>query len=249
MIRKRLETWRSSFLAQDVSVARWGASGAPVLLFPTAGGDAEEIERFRMIQALEGLIAAGRVQVFSCDSVAGQCWASDEYSASHCSWVQNRFDEFLHQELAPYIRHLSEGRGLNGNGIVTAGASLGAFFALAAVCRHPEAFGHAVCLSGKFDLEEFLDGERMTLDFYYSSPLHFLPKLEDAALLATLRTRFVQLVTGRGAWERPHYAERVAALLESKSVPHRVDDWGPRWDHDWPSWRRALPHYLDQLTQ
>lgn len=249
MIDKRVEVWRSGFLAQEVTVARWGTSGAPVLLFPTAGGDAEEIERHRMVHALAPLIEAGRAQLFSCDSVPGRAWVSDEHPAAHCSWVQNRFDEFLHQELAPYIAHLARGAGLNGRGIVTAGASLGAFYALAAVCRHPETFGHAICLSGKFDLEEFLGGEPMSLDFYYSSPLHFLPALDDEARLGPLRSRFVHLVNGRGAWERPEYARRVAALLAAKGVPHRVDDWGPRWDHDWPSWRRALPHYLEQLTR
>lgn len=249
MIPKRTEVWRSSYLSQEVTVARWGESGAPVLLFPTAGGDAEEVERQRMVQALAPLVSGGRVQLFSCDSVPGRCWVSDEFSAAHCSWVQNRFDEFVHQELAPYIRHLAEGRGLNGRGIVTAGASLGAFYALSAVCRHPDAFGHAICMSGKYDLEEFLDGETMSLDFYYSSPLHFLPNLSDEARLAELRRRFVHLVNGRGAWERPEYARRVAGVLQAKGVPHQVDDWGPRWDHDWPSWRRALPHYLDQLTR
>jgi esterase/lipase superfamily enzyme len=249
VIAKRSEVWRSSFLSQEIQVARWGERGQPVLLFPTAGGDAEEIERQKMITALAPLIAGGRIQVFSCDSVPGRCWVSDRYGAAHCSWLQNRFDEFLHQELAPYIRHLARDGGMNGHGIVTAGASLGALFALASVCRHPETFGHAICLSGKFDLEEFLDGERMSLDFYYSSPLHFLPGLEDEAALAALRRSFVQLVNGRGAWERPEYARRVAGVLESKGIPHQLDDWGPRWDHDWPSWRRALPHYLDLLTK
>jgi esterase/lipase superfamily enzyme len=249
VIAKRSEAWRSSFLAQEVQVVRWGESGAPVLVFPTAGGDAEEVERHRMITALAPLIESGRLQVFSCDSVPGRCWVSEEYPAGHCSWVQNRFDEFLNQELAPYIRHLAEGRGLNGQGIVSAGASLGAFFALASVCRHPETFGRAICLSGKYDLEEFLDGESMTLDFYYSSPLHFLPRLDDEGHLARLRGCHVRLVNGRGAWERPEYARRVASVLESKGVPHALDDWGPRWDHDWPSWRRALPHYLDLLTR
>jgi len=245
VIAKRTEVWRSSFLAQEVAVARWGEEGRPVLLFPTAGGDAEEIERFRMVDALAPLVRSGRIQVFSCDSVPGQCWVSDAYSASHCSWVQNRFDEFLYYELAPYMRHLS-----NGNGeIVTAGASLGAFYALAAVCRHPDLFCRAVCMSGKYDLEEMLDGERMTLDFYYSSPLHFLPDLGDVRHLELLRRRFIHLVTGRGAWERPHYAQRIAGVLEQRGVPHRIDDWGPRWDHDWPSWRRVLPHYLEELAR
>ena len=34
-------TWYSPRLRQDVSVARFGHYGAPLLLFPTAGGDAE----------------------------------------------------------------------------------------------------------------------------------------------------------------------------------------------------------------
>ncbi len=245
MIAKRTEVWRSSFLAQEVTVARWGEDGQPVLLFPTAGGDACEIERFRMVDALAPLVRAGRIQVFSCDSVPGQCWVSDAYPPSHCSWVQNRFDEFLYFELAPYMRHLAAGR----DEILTAGASLGALYALAAVCRHPDVFSHAVCMSGKYDLEEMLDGERMSLDFYYSSPLHFLPDLADGQHLALLRRRFVHLVTGRGPWERPQYAQRVAGVLGKRGVPHRLDDWGPHWDHDWPSWRRVLPRYLEQLSR
>jgi hypothetical protein len=27
-----------------------------------------------------------------------------------------------------------------------------------------------------------------------------------------------------------------------------VDNWGPRWEHDWPTWRRMLPQYLGELT-
>jgi hypothetical protein len=59
VIAKRAEVWRSSFLAQEVAVARWGEDGRPVLLFPTAGGDAEEVERFRMVEALAPLVRAG----------------------------------------------------------------------------------------------------------------------------------------------------------------------------------------------
>ena len=244
MIAKRTEVWRSSFLAQEVAVARWGEDGLPVLLFPTAGGDAEEVERFRMVEVLAPLVRSGRIQIFSCDSVPGRCWVSDAFSSSHCSWVQNRFDEFLYYELAPYMQHLATGRD-----IVTAGASLGALYSLAAVCRHPDVFSHAICMSGKYDLEEMLDGERMTLDFYYSSPLHFLPDLQDQHHLELLRRRFIHLVTGRGAWEHPEYAQQVATLLDERGVPHRLDDWGPRWDHDWLSWRRVLPYYLGELSR
>jgi hypothetical protein len=30
-------------------------------------------------------------------------------------------------------------------------------------------------------------------------------------------------------------------------VPNRVDPWGEEWPHEWPTWRRMLPQYLDQV--
>jgi len=27
-----------------------------------------------------------------------------------------------------------------------------------------------------------------------------------------------------------------------------VDPWGRDWHHDWPTWRRMLPQYLEELT-
>ena len=51
---------------------RWGTFGRPVLVFPSAGGDAEEIERFGLVDACGQLLAEGRVKLYSVDSVAGQ---------------------------------------------------------------------------------------------------------------------------------------------------------------------------------
>ena len=39
-------TWSSQRLPEPARVARWGHFGTPLLLFPTAGGDFEEVERF-----------------------------------------------------------------------------------------------------------------------------------------------------------------------------------------------------------
>ena len=43
---KTTSRWYSSRLEQEVLLARWGMEGTPILVFPTAGGDGEEIERF-----------------------------------------------------------------------------------------------------------------------------------------------------------------------------------------------------------
>ncbi len=235
--------FRSRPLGTDVSLARWGHAGTPVLLFPTAGGDAEECERFLMIRALAPLLAAGRIRVWSCDSVSGRAWIDDGLGGAQRARIQNRFDAFVHEEVVPAIRAEC---GDPSAEIVAAGQSIGAFNALASLCRHPDEFRVAVCMSGTYDLTPWMDGAH-TLDFHYSSPLHFLPLLDEGEHLARLRTRFAVLAVGEGPHESPAQSWRVAQVLGSRGVPNRVDDWGADYPHDWPTWRAMLPKYLAEI--
>jgi esterase/lipase superfamily enzyme len=78
--------------------------------------------------------------------------------------------------------------------------------------------------------------------------LLFLPNLPDGPQLDLLRRRFVLLAFGQGRWECPEESWRMADVLGRKGIPNRVDPWGHEHDHDWPTWRLMLPHYLGQLT-
>ena len=198
-----------------------------------------------MIRVLEPLLQAGKVRVYSLDSIAGRTWLSGEQSARYCSRVQNLFDTYIYREVAPAIRNDCGDAEIS---IITAGASIGAFNALATVCRHPDAFSTAVCMSGTYDLSRWLEG-RMNEDFYFSSPYHYLPGLEESDQLSQLRQRLILMPTGEGRWEDPGQSWRMAEILGSQGVPNRVDPWGAEWDHDWPTWRTMLPKYLDELTR
>lgn len=242
-MEKTVTGWHTSRLGQDVHLVRWGHYGAPVLLFPTAGGDAEEVERFHLIGVLRPLIEAGRIKVYSTDSVAGQHWISGNHPPDYCSRVQNLYDDFIYSEVAPAIRNDCQSDSIE---IVTAGASIGAFNAVATVCRHPDAFRVAIGMSGTFDLSRFLNGH-MNLDFYFSSPLHYLPDLMGRQL-ELLQRRFILLPTGEGRYESIDESWRLAGVLGAKGVQNRVDSWGPDWHHDWETWRAMLPHYLAELA-
>ena len=92
---KLTDRWYSARLEQEVGIARWGQFGTPVLIFPTAGGDCEEIERFHVIDALSELIEEGRIKVYSCDSVAGRasrCRSTSRTSgaSSAAGWARRR---------------------------------------------------------------------------------------------------------------------------------------------------------------
>ena len=226
-----------------MQLVRWGHYGTPVLLFPTAGGDAEEVERFHLIRVLGSLIDAGRIKVYSTDSIAGRAWISGDHSAEYCSKLQNLFDAYIYEEVTPAIRNDCDSGDIE---IIATGASIGAFNAVATVCRHPDAYRMAIAMSGTFDLSKYLEG-RMNQDFYFSSPLHYLPKLEGPQL-ELLRTRLILLPSGEGNYEDIGESWRIASVLGAKGIPNRVDPWGAEYHHDWNTWREMLPKYLDEFA-
>lgn len=239
---RQVDQWHSPHLDRTVEVARWGDYGVPVLVFPTAGGDALEIERFDVVAACGPLIDEGRIKVYSCDSVNGRAMLTKEGDSLHLSWILRRFLEFIGLELAPAIRADCQSDDIE---IITAGSSIGAFNSLSALCRYPDIFRHAICMSGTFDLLRFLDGPANE-NFAWASPLHQLGSLDDDHM-AQLRKRSVILASGEGPNEDIGESWNVARALGSAGVPNRVDSWGPDWAHDWPLWREMLPQYLSQV--
>ena len=236
--------WFSKRAHREVKMARWGSFGTPVLLFPTAGGDCEEIERFLMIKALAPLIDGGKIKVYSCDSIAGQAMVTREGSPGHRQWVLNQFHQYVRHELVPAIRKDCGSASIE---VVSAGASIGAFHAAAMVCRFPDVFSRAIAMSGTFDIRRFMSADQFGDDFWVSSPLHFVPTLSGPHL-EKLRTRHVLMPSGEGRAEDISESWALARVLGSKGVPNRVDSWGKETPHDWMTWRDMLPRYLSQLV-
>lgn len=241
---KSVTHWHSPCLEQHITLARWGHWGQAVLLFPTAGGDAEEVERMHLISAIQPMIDAGRIKVYSCDSVAGKSLAERRGSVEHRCWLLKQTGEFIVREVLPAITADCNG---HSSELIAAGASIGAFNAVGMICRYPNIFRAALGMSGTYDLESLM-GFRGNEDYYLSAPVCFLPDLSDGEMLKKLQTRFVVLPFGQGRWENPDESWRMADLLGAKGIPNRADAWSHGHDHDWPTWREMLPRYLDELV-
>lgn len=241
---KERTSWRSQRLGEDVTLVRWGSYGAPVLLFPTAGGDAEEVERFHMLDVASELLDEGRVKIYSCDSVAGRALVKSEGTPRRRGWVQDRFQEYVYHEVVPAIRMDCRTDDIE---IIAAGASIGAFNALAHVVRYPDVFRSALCMSGTFELARFIKDGDPGPEFRASSPLSLIERLSDEHL-EKLRTRFVLFASGEGEAEDIGESWRAANALGNRGIPNRVDSWGPDWKHDWPLWRKMFPQYVRELT-
>ncbi len=240
---KATERWFSERLHSEMTLVRWGNYGRPVLVFPTAGGDAEEVERNGLIDACGQLIAGGRIKLYSVDSVAGQAMMLKTGSPEHLTWLLNQFHDCIRREVVPAIHADLGGNPMD---VISSGASIGAFNAVAVLCRYPDVFSTAIGMSGTYSVDRFY-GPPLTENFYFSSPLQFLPGLEGPQLDA-LRERNVVLASGEGAWEDVGESWNMASVLGAKGIPNRVDNWGPEWKHEWPTWHAMLPKYLDDIT-
>jgi esterase/lipase superfamily enzyme len=246
MAEKKVARWHSERLQREVTLVRWGTYGQPLLLFPTAGGDAEEVERFLLIDALAGLLDGGKIKIYSCDSAAGRALLAGEGSPRHQMWLQNQFHQYIRHEVVPAIRTDCQSQDID---IWAAGSSIGAFHSVAMVCRFPDVFTRACAMSGTYDLRRFYQsGGDFSEDFWVSSPVHFVPTLSGLHL-DVLRTRFILIASGEGRAEDIGESWNMARVLGGQGIPNRVDSWGAEWHHDWPTWRRMLPGYLDEWTK
>lgn len=218
-------------------MARWGHFGTPVLIFPTAGGDFEEIERFQLVAALSGLIDGGRIKVYSVDAVAERAWLAANTSPQECVSLQERYDSFLYEDVLQRIRSDCQNDRIEP---ILGGASFGAAAAVSTLCRHPDSFRAAIGLSGVFSSAgECARGssssgrERATYLATLSGPQ-----------LERLRQRAIILGCGAGDYENPADSKQLAGALGSKGIGCRLDVWGPTRGHTWSTWRDMLPHLL-----
>lgn len=243
-MNRRTWAWHSRPLDREMPVACFGHFGRPVVLFPTAGGDYLESERFLMLKVLTPLIDAGRVKVYSIGSISGDGWLNPDAHPAYKAELQARFDAYLVSELLPFIK---DDCGGTEQRFVATGASLGAYNALNAAAKHPDWFEITIAMSGTYDFDRWMDGH-VDQNYYFNMPLRWLRNLGDSRQLDLLRQSFFLIATGTGRYEAPWESDWVGDIMASKGIPHRVEKWGVDAHHDWPTWRSMLPLFLDRLA-
>jgi len=240
---RRLFGWHSPSLGLDMPLIQYGDRGHPLLLFPTAAADYLECERFFLIKSIEPAIMAGRIQVFSIESINKVGWMDRKLPVREQARRQALYSRYIETELVPHIRRVVRDPGIR---IATSGASFGAFHAANAFFRRPDLFDAMIGMSGFYDLApDYLKGYSDD-DVYYNNPPWYLANLQGPELDRIRASRIV-LVTGQGAWEDPECSRSFSRLLDSKGIRHVLDIWGRDVSHDWPWWRKMLPHYVDAL--
>jgi esterase/lipase superfamily enzyme len=239
-MERNLTGWYSERLQKDMPIVTYGHYGFALLLVPTAAADYLEYERFQLIDSLSPFIDAGKLKVFSINSINNESWMNTHMDPRHKVIRHQQFNEYVYNEVIPFIRtHTSQE-----TPIYICGASFGALHSMNLFLRRPDLLNGVIALSGVYDLTEYSKGY-FDDDVYFNSPQHYMPNLTDHNILEQIRrSQHIHIFSGSGPYEDPNAARSFASILYSKGINYELDIWGHEWPHDWNTWRHVLPHYL-----
>ncbi len=239
-MNREIHSWWSPRLDKNMEIAVYGHFGPALLMFPSAAADYLEYERFYMIDSIAPYIEAGKIKVFSINSINAESWLNRKMQPHHKAIRHQSYNYYIFDEVVPFIQMHCQGH----TPIITTGVSLGALHGANVFFRRPDLFSGTVAMSGVYDLTQYSDGF-FNEDCYFNSPMHYLPNLSDHNTLEQMRHSRITIMSGQGAYEAPDASRALSNVLNAKAIPHELDVWGYDMRHDWPTWRAMLPYYME----
>ena len=227
------------------TVVSYGHYGRAVLAFPAERGRAWDWQDQGMIDAVGGLLEAGRVKLYCVDAFDAASWSNESLPVEERARQHGRYESWILDQVVPFIHADTGGE------ILTAGISLGAFHAVNFALKRADLFPLAVGLSGNYDPAAWNGWGERGEQAYFNNPFDYVEHLHGDHL-DWLRGRLsVLLVCGQGMWEDTtgslESSKRLAGLLGAKGLRVELDLWGHDVAHDWPSWRAQIAHHLPRF--
>ncbi len=247
-MKKRLERVQSPQLGRTISLWSYGHWGPPLVVFPTAAGFAHEWEAQGMVEALSPWLEAGKLKLYCPESNVAEAWTKKENDAAWRIQRHALYEKWVVETLVPHIREdCNSPAGSQALPMMTAGASLGAYYSANIALKYPEIFRWALCMSGRYLMTHFTDGFS-NLDVYLNNPLAYVQGLSGEPLERVRRSTHLTLVCGQGAFEEGCIEETQALgdLFDAKGIPHDRDIWGYDVAHNWAWWKRQAQYHLSR---
>ncbi|RYY59685.1 MAG: esterase, partial [Chitinophagaceae bacterium] len=104
-MKREITSWYSPSLNKEMPVAVYGHYGFALLLIPTAAADYLEYERFQLMDVLAPYIDAGKMKVYSIDSINRESWMNDHMDPWHKSVRHQQWNSYVYEEVVPFIRN------------------------------------------------------------------------------------------------------------------------------------------------
>jgi len=242
-LNREYHKWHSPHVGREMELLIFGHGGARVVVFPTRDGRFYDFEDWRLVASLADKIHAGYFQLY--------CVDSNDRDSLYADWMEPQdrmprhlqYERYILDEVLPFSQQRNPFPF-----VITCGCSLGAYHAMNIALKHPDTFGKVVALSGRYDLTQPLGVFRDLFDgyyddlIYYNNPSHYIPRLEDEAVLAQLQRMQIVFAVGNEDVFYPNNAT-FSETLSEKAIPHHLHIWEGE-AHKPRYWRQMLPLYL-----
>lgn len=243
-MERRTTSWFSPNLQMEMPLVAYGHAGQTLLMLPTAAADYLEYERFYLVDAIKPFIERGLVRAYSINSVNRHSLLNEQMPPNLKAELLTRYDRYITDEVLPLIRNES---GDDARPITT-GASLGAFLSANEYFKHPDLFRGVIAMSGSYDIRSYLNGFYDD-NVFFNNPVDYLSGMNDDHYLPILRQAdAIYILSGQGSYEAPERSKHLSDILTAKGIPHSLELWGYDVNHDWPWWRKMLPHVLGKVV-
>jgi esterase/lipase superfamily enzyme len=242
-MERKIDGWHSPRLNKHMEIATYGHFGFALLMIPTAAADYLEYERFLLMKVLEKPINEGKIKVFSINSINKESWLNADLHPLRKTQRHREFNDYVFEEVIPYIKtHTSPD-----TPIVTCGASFGALHSMNLFLKRPDLINGVIAMSGCYDLSAYTD-DYFDDDVFFNSPEHYMRGLTDDWFLSRIRSaKNIVISAGSGDYEKPEASRRFSTILAQKNIHHELDIWGHDMPHDWDTWRKMLPYFIDKF--
>lgn len=241
-MQRRHERIYSPAIGREMQLLAFGHFGAPVIAFPSGGGQFYDFENNGMVEAVSHLIEAGAIKLYCPEGLDQESWLNHSIDPHWRAVRHNAYQDFIIKDLVPAVRHDCRDDRIR---VALTGASLGAFHAVNFTLKFPHIFHYALCMSGRYDVSE-IAGNSDSLEFYFNNPLAYVYHFHGRALDHVRHNTHLALVCGQGAWEDRCLRDthRLADLFAEKGISHERDIWGLDVEHHWYWWRKQIAYHL-----
>lgn len=230
--------WYSHRVNKHMEFLHYGHAGAPVVIFPTSGGDHREFGDRGMVEPLAGKIDEGFIQLFCVDTNNWDGWYNDGIHPRQRVERYEAFEGYLMHEFYPHVANVT-----GSDYRILTGISFGGYIAMNFTLKHPDLVSKCVVLSGSFDIKGLLDGYYDEL-CYFNNPVDYLPNLSDPWYLNLYNSHTeIVMVTGDSdvCLDRNY---ELARIFDAKGIRHSFHRWDGGYRHDWPYWKEMIGHYI-----
>src|SRR3954452_17969096 len=100
---RRHVSLHSHAIGFSLGVIAYGYYGRPLLVFPSQQGHCWDYENMGMIDAIAGLVDAGRVKVYCVDSLDSFTWQDDGLPLEERARGHGAYESFILDQVVPLI--------------------------------------------------------------------------------------------------------------------------------------------------